>query len=303
MVKERVSNNDSRINFQLLIKLAEKGYFERKQLEHLLPITSFVFFEKSASEQIMYSFDNLLLTGLELFQKEKEQLHIDLVNIECIDWLKTERARNFILISLCKKYGSISQLNDTFYNLAFMKIIENRCWGNVDTNLIVNYIDYCALIHGRESVTDFINLKSSQWHQRVCRVLRSLWLDSDKVIKPKNGEYDWILKRLHDEKFFSVMPFFETNELKSAFIFCHLDLWISNRGNAEVDLFFIKLKKSWSQKKFRDGVKDKKVLNTYISGESKSKLEEMAKLKGMRLNEVLEEIIDYSYGTFNSSPK
>lgn len=182
-----------------------------------------------------------------------------------------------------------------------MKIIENRCWGNVDTNLIVNFIDYCALRHGRESVTDFINLKSSQWHQRVCRVLHSLWLDSDKVIKAKNGEYDWILKRLHDERIFLIMPFLETNELKSAFIFCQLDLWISKRGSAEVDLFFIKLKKSWSQKKFRDGVKDKKVLNTYISGESKSKLEEMAKLKGMRLNQVLEDIIDSSYGSWSLS--
>lgn len=301
MVKEIVTSQDSRINFQLIIKLSEKGLISKEKIKYLLPIIIFGHFKTSVSDEIISSFDDFNVEGDVVFDREKRQLQNSLVDLECLDWMKSERSRNYILISLWEEYAAISQLNDIFYNFAFVSIIENRCWGNVDTNIIVNFIDYCALRHGRESVTNFINLKSSQWHQRVCRVLHSLWLESDKVIKAKNGEYDWILKRFHDERMFFNVPSFESNELKSAFIFCHLDLWISNHVDSEVDLFFIKLKKSWSQKKFRDGVKDKKVLNTYISGESKSKLEEMAKQKGMRLNEVLENIIDSSYGSWSLS--
>ena len=300
MVKELVTTQESRMNFQLLINLFEKSFISKEKVKHLFSLVRFSHFKKSVSDEIISSFDDLNISGNDLFEREKRQLQNSLVDLECLDWLKSERSRNYMLISLWKEYAVISQ-SDFFYNFAFMKIIENRCWGNVDTNLIVNFIDYCALRHGRESVTNFINLKCSQWHQSVCRTLHSLWIDSDKIIKSKNGEYDWFLKRLHDERMFLTMPAFENNESKSAFIFCHLDLWISNRGNAEVDLFFIKLKKSWSQKKFRDSVKDKKVLNTYISGESKSKIEEMAKFKGMKLNEVLEEIIDYSYRNWSSS--
>lgn len=300
MVKELVTTQESRMNFQLLINLFNKSFISKGKVKHLFSLVRFSHFKKSVSDEVISSFDGLNISGDDIFEREKRELQNSLVDLECLDWLKSERARNYILISLWEKYAVISQ-SDFFYNFAFIKIIENRCWGNVETDLIVNFIDYCTLRHGRESVTNFINLKCSQWHQSVCRALHSLWIDSDKIIKSKNGEYDWILKRLHDERMFLTIPPFESNELKSAFIFCHLDLWISNRGNAEVDLFFIKLKKSWSQKKFRDGVKDKKVLNTYISGESKSKLEEMAKQKGMRLNEVLEIIIDSSYGSWSLS--
>jgi|GEM_PF-5716074 len=300
MVKELVTTQESRMNFQLLIKLFEKGFISKEKVKYLFSIIRFSHFKTSVSDEITSSFGFLNSSGDNHFEREKRELQNSLVDLECLDWLKSERSRNYILISLWEEYAVISQ-SDVFYNFAFIKIIENRCWGNVDINLIVNFIDYCALRHGRESLTKFINLKCSQWHQSVCRVLNSLWIDSDKVIKSKNSEYDWVLKRLHDERIFSTTPSFETNELKSAFIFCRLDLWVSNHRSAEVDLFFIKLKKSWSQKKFRDGVKDKKVLNTYISGESKSKLEKMAKFKGVKLNEVLEEIIDYSYGNWISS--
>jgi len=300
MVKELVTTQESRMNFQLLINLFNKSFISKEKVKHLFSLVRFSHFKKSVSDEVISSFDGLNISGDDIFEREKRELQNSLVDLECLDWLKSERARNYILISLWEKYAVISQSN-FFYNLAFIKIIENRCWGNVEINLIVNFIDYCALRHDRESITNFINLKCSQWHQSVCRALHSLWIDSDKIIKSKSGEYDWILKKLHDERMFLTLPPFENNELKSAFIFCHLDLWISNRGDAEVDLFFIKLKKSWSQKKFRDGVKDKKVLNTYISGESKSKLEEMAKQKGMRLNEVLEIIIDSSYGSWSLS--
>lgn len=241
MVKEIVTIQESRMNFQLLIKLFEKSLISKEKVKYLFSTIRFSHFKTSASDEIISSFDGLNISCDDIFEREKRQLQNSLVDLECLDWLKSERSRNYMLISLWEEYAIISQ-SDFFYNFAFIKIIENRCWGNVDTNLIVNFIDYCALRHGRESVTNFINLKCSQWHQSVCRALHSLWIDSDKIIKSKNGEYDWILKRLHDERMFLTIPPFENNELKSAFIFCHLDLWISNRGNAEVDLFFIKLK-------------------------------------------------------------
>lgn len=150
MVKEIVSIQDSRINFQLIIKLSEKGLISKEKIKYLLSIIRFGHFKTSVSDEIISSFDDFNVEGDVFFDWEKSQLQNSLVDLECLDWMKSERSRNYILISLWREYAGISQLNDIFYNFAFFSIIENRCWGNVDTNIIVNFIDYCALRHGRD---------------------------------------------------------------------------------------------------------------------------------------------------------
>lgn len=48
-------------------------------------------------------------------------------------------------------------------------------------------------------------------------------------------------------------------------------------------------------KKFRDGVKDKKVLNTYIGKESKKQLDYLVRKNKRKINEELEVLIHDAY--------
>ncbi|MGI3399783.1 hypothetical protein ACRU3A_20975, partial [Providencia stuartii] len=59
-----------------------------------------------------------------------------------------------------------------------------------------------------------------------------------------------------------------------------------------VKLFLSQTRKAWSQKKYRDGVKDKAVLNTYISKSSMVKLKKIAKNHNKNINEIIEAMID-----------
>lgn len=73
------------------------------------------------------------------------------------------------------------------------------------------------------------------------------------------------------------------------------DQWVDNKSDAEAELFIIKTKKAWSQKKFRDSVASKKVLNTYISKDSKRQLDYLIGKNEMKINELIEMLINEAY--------
>lgn len=70
------------------------------------------------------------------------------------------------------------------------------------------------------------------------------------------------------------------------------DYWAVISTVERVKLFLFQTKKAWSQKKYRDGVKDKAVLNTYISKSSMLKLKEIAKNHNKNINEIIEAMIE-----------
>ena len=76
-------------------------------------------------------------------------------------------------------------------------------------------------------------------------------------------------------------------------IIASFDTWYSSL--AEKELFLIKIKKAWSQKKYRDETLKKKLLNTYISHDAKNKLDKLTKGSRRKINEVIEELINKEY--------
>lgn len=97
---------------------------------------------------------------------------------------------------------------------------------------------------------------------------------------PKNRDaLDWIVSRMKDSKI-NIWSDNDVNVLIrndgwKCVLSCFdvfLFLRISESKISDVKLFLLRTRKAWSQKKFRDGVKGKEVLNTYISKESKLKL-------------------------------
>lgn len=71
------------------------------------------------------------------------------------------------------------------------------------------------------------------------------------------------------------------------------DLW--NAGKDTKKLFSININKARSQQKFRAGIKNKKALNTFIDKKAKEKLEFLSKNKNMRINQVIEYLIENEF--------
>ncbi len=117
---------------------------------------------------------------------------------------------------------------------------------------------------------------------------------------PKSiGSLEWIVSRMKDRK----INIWRDNDVNvlikndgwkcvlSCFDF-FLFLCVTDSKVSDVKLFLLRTRKAWSQKKFRDGVKGKEVLNTYISKESKLKLKKIAKHHNKNINEIIEAMID-----------
>ncbi|MEX5734616.1 hypothetical protein [Providencia hangzhouensis] len=68
------------------------------------------------------------------------------------------------------------------------------------------------------------------------------------------------------------------------------DYWAVISNVERVKLYFNK--EGMEPKKYRDGVKDKAVLNTYISKSSMLKLKEIAKNHNKNINEIIEAMIE-----------
>jgi len=64
------------------------------------------------------------------------------------------------------------------------------------------------------------------------------------------------------------------------------------------ELILLKMKKTWSQKKFRDSGKAKKPYHLPLTIETQAQLEELAKLKNMNKSKVLEAIILKEFNEF-----
>jgi hypothetical protein len=117
------------------------------------------------------------------------------------------------------------------------------------------------------------------------------WLDTSN---PK--QINWTWSYLNNEKnrrtFRSWTPI--KNEDKAAAIIAAVDVGMfENQDRTELVLF--NMKKAWSQKKFRDKNDGKKVCSMYMDVETKTKLNSLAKLKGLKLNETIEQLIQNEF--------
>ncbi|MGR5165980.1 hypothetical protein ACPV5L_02120 [Vibrio astriarenae] len=71
------------------------------------------------------------------------------------------------------------------------------------------------------------------------------------------------------------------------------DIWMAQPDTKKV--FMMHLRNAWQQKKYRDGLKNKKQCNFVLEQSTKSKLDELAKRNNLRLNEMIELLIQKEY--------
>lgn len=232
----------------------------------------------------------------EFFEKSKREVEGKLIPFSELEWIDCERSLSFVANYIHAEYKLYANNNNP--SLLDIDLPE---WSLGSDKGGVNYEGLILLIDYQCRVSSFNHIRSN-----LERLKRS-WLR----IQKKFSNPFWFLSTRHDAKYLAdyqwVMSYFDKNKMingnvdfwfvKSMNLKIHsiFDQWVENKSDPEVELFIIKIKKAWSQKKFRDGVANKKVLNTYISKGSKRQLDYLTSKNEMKINELIEMLINDAY--------
>jgi len=144
---------------------------------------------------------------------------------------------------------------------------------------------------GKQKKNLFLNDMISMWQSYTFREDQRLyrWIEKDNT-----SQLEWAWKYLS-----KAMPFNCYCPPKSPkeyypLILAWLDSYDENYSS-DKELMIIKMKKTWSQKKYRDNNEKYKSFYAPMTQETKDKLKEISNTKNQKIQEVLEELIDTEY--------
>lgn len=128
----------------------------------------------------------------------------------------------------------------------------------------------------------------NEWSDIYSQKNNFRWLDfKNKEI----CEWAWNYIKNHSDFCINLSPI---NDYERYLCFyAAFDLWSAGKDTKK--LFNININKAISQQKFRAGIKNKKALNTFIDKKAKEQLEFLSKNKNMRINQVIEYLIESEF--------
>ncbi|MDA0696859.1 MAG: hypothetical protein O2793_10635 [Proteobacteria bacterium] len=201
-----------------------------------------------------------------------------------------------------------SLINKEFFNWIDPKDIRHCLWCFIKATIYYNlfYIQHYSLDSYREFIYSidisetnldqkilFINNLRVNWSNCRTPDKETSWIKQDNIIQ-LNWAWDY-LKKNNRTPLLLVNP--STNQEIHSYILCSFDL-INNP--LEKELLIIKMKKTWSQKKFRDSGKLKKPYHIPLSKHSHKNLENLSKIFNKPISQVLEFIIEKTYNDYTN---
>ncbi|EOJ8669176.1 hypothetical protein AB7W41_19245 [Providencia stuartii] len=216
-----------------------------------------------------------------------------IIPIEQLSFLTDERISFVILNFLMKSYNKHLIENDYpsimggVYNYSPLNL--NPIMGrNISFHYIVCFLDFLVLFINPKDFNDSVFCMKDK-----ASSVSKEYPDPFLFLPRKNEALKWIAERMIRANIAvdDDVNVLIQNEKWKLIISC-FDYWAIISSVEAVKLFLSQTRKAWSQKKYRDGVKDKAVLNTYISKSSMVKLKKIAKNHNKNINEIIEAMID-----------
>ena len=205
------------------------------------------------------------------------------------------------------------------YQLSFLKNNERACFWfwkkikdslekeNIDPDLMLNIV--CAYDHStrQTSILNYflhpeIKLNIDDLKQQWGKIERDVkpfkWIN----IKNRDDVVSLLLKiqkitNTHTDILHEIMHS-DSKELYQ-YIQYFFDDWDNSKEAKELSQ--IKIKKAWDQKKYRDKVKGKKVLNIYLDSKVKDELKKLAKEQNKTITSVIENLINREIKLINNT--
>jgi len=227
-------------------------------------------------KQILISHINNIQNKNEYIRYLKISIENYLIPLEHLNWIEKNDNRKLIwLLTKCPLELNTTipiGINSTLYK---------------DFLLI---LDCCTL--DANSKINFMQIKKREWEKIKTPEKEINWLDKANTIQLSwAGEY---LKKFYK----SINPFHppQNNDELYNSVLASFDN-MSYESISDKKLFMDRMKKTWSQKKFRDSGKAKKPYHIPLTKSTRIQLEKLAEFKNLRKDQVIEELILKEYET------
>lgn len=232
----------------------------------------------------------------DFFEKSKREVEGKLIPFSELEWIDCERSLSFVANYIHAEYKLYTNNNTpSLLDIDLPEWSLGSDKGGVNYEGLILLIDYQCRVSSFNHIRSNLERLKRSWFRIQEKFSNPFWFSSTRHDAKYLADYQWVMSYFDKNKMINgnVDFWFEKNmNLKIHSIF---DQWVGNKSDPEVELFIIKIKKVWSQKKFRDGVANKKVLNTYISKGSKRQLDYLASKNEMKINELIEMLINDAY--------
>ncbi|EBA0825090.1 hypothetical protein FG965_08660 [Salmonella enterica subsp. enterica serovar Typhimurium] len=255
-------------------------------------------FKDAFSSVMKYKCDNenieKYVTGL------KEIALKYLINESLLSWCKGQREMMLVLHAVMQRY-KLMYPTPTVSSFCFSTDIFDCEKGCVDKTAFLLALDEMSFYIDRECIQSEIMEAKRSWELIQDMAENPLPFPEKSYAAKYKDDYFWAIKYI--DKVYGEDIVLHIDKINNACISDQLrvyhkyDIYFSTRkmNESELKLFVMRMKKTRSQNKYRESVKDKKVLNTYISSGAKARLTAMAKYHGMNINEELEQLINHAY--------
>ncbi|HAF1793096.1 TPA: hypothetical protein H2W70_004830 [Salmonella enterica] len=255
-------------------------------------------FKDAFSSVMKYKCDNenieKYVTGL------KEIALKYLINESLLSWCKGQREMMLVLHAVMQRY-KLMYPTPTVSSFCFSTDVFDSEKGCVDKKAFLLALDEMSFYIERECIQSEIMEAKRSWELIQDMAENPLPFPEKSYAAKYKDDYLWAIKYI--DKVYGEDIVLHIDKINNACISDQLrvyhkyDIYFSTRkmNESEQKLFVMRMKKTRSQNKYRESVKDKKVLNTYISSGAKARLTAMAKYHGMNINEELEQLINHAY--------
>ncbi|HBM0090366.1 TPA: hypothetical protein LT062_001186 [Salmonella enterica subsp. enterica serovar Tilburg] len=223
-----------------------------------------------------------------------------LINENLLSWCKGQREMMLVLHTVIRRY-KLMYSTPTISSFCFSTDVFDCEKGCVDKTAFLLALDEMSFYIDRECVQSEIMDAKRSWELIQDMAENPLPFPEKTYSAKYKDDYFWAIKYI--DKVYGEDIVLHIDKINNACISDQLrvyhkyDIYFSTRkmNESELKLFVMRMKKTRSQNKYRESVKDKKVLNTYISSGAKARLTAMAKYHGMNINEELEQLINHAY--------
>lgn len=223
-----------------------------------------------------------------------------LINENLLSWCKGQREMMLVLHTVMRRY-KLMYSTPTISSFCFSTDVFDCEKGCVDKTAFLLALDEMSFYIDRECVQSEIMDAKRSWEVIQDMAENPLPFPEKTYSAKYKDDYFWAIKYI--DKVYGKDIILHIDKINNACISDQLrvyhkyDIYFSTRkmNESELKLFVMRMKKTRSQNKYRESVKDKKVLNTYISSGAKARLTAMAKYHGMNINEELEQLINHAY--------
>lgn len=212
------------------------------------------------------------------------------IDIKELAWFKKDRLRWMVanlVLSIYRNYRFDKSIKSLINNLNISPVdFFYHSGESIKYVELILFIDIMVVLHGKNIIEEELSSKRERME-----FLEKKYPSPFNFIRDGN-EFDWLALRLVKE---SIANKTDVNYLcgiiNKETIVSNFDFWALYKSESEIKLFLLETKKALSQRRFRNKVKDKEVLNTYISKAAKTRLKYLAKKHKMNINDVLESLI------------